>query len=289
MTPNHASWATPRSSRSASARCRCRSTGRPPEEQSIRTIHAALDAGVNLIDTADAYALDDDEVGHNERLIAKALQRPLRRRDRRHQGRPHPRRAAPGSSTAAPSTSARPARRRCGARHRPDRPLPVPPPRPERPVRRVVGAFKELQDEGKVRWVGISNANVDADRGGARRSSRSSPCRTSSSLDFTSPLDQGRGRRSAASAGSRSCPGRRSAASATPDGTRATSTRSRGRRGARRLAAAGRAGLAARAQPDGDPDPRREPPGDDHRLGAARPSSSSRSDELDGITEAATP
>ena len=31
-------------------------SGRPPEERSIRTIHAALDAGVNLIDTADAYA-----------------------------------------------------------------------------------------------------------------------------------------------------------------------------------------------------------------------------------------
>ena len=29
---------------------------------------------MTLIDTADAYAKDDDEVGHNERLIAKALQ-----------------------------------------------------------------------------------------------------------------------------------------------------------------------------------------------------------------------
>ena len=29
--------------------------GRPDEERSIRTIHAALDAGVTLIDTADAY------------------------------------------------------------------------------------------------------------------------------------------------------------------------------------------------------------------------------------------
>src|SRR3954470_4368909 len=48
-------------------------SGRPPEEQSIRTIHAALDAGVNLIDTADAYCRDETEVGHNERLIAKAL------------------------------------------------------------------------------------------------------------------------------------------------------------------------------------------------------------------------
>src|ERR1700712_1063351 len=46
---------------------------RPDEERSLRTIHAALDAGVNLIDTADAYCIDDSEVGHNERLIAKAL------------------------------------------------------------------------------------------------------------------------------------------------------------------------------------------------------------------------
>ena len=45
----------------------------PPEERSIRTIHAALDAGVNLIDTADAYCVDETDVGHNERLIAKAL------------------------------------------------------------------------------------------------------------------------------------------------------------------------------------------------------------------------
>src|SRR5919107_4975450 len=51
--------------------------GRPDEAAAIRTIHAALDAGVNLIDTADAYCLDDTEVGHNERLVAKAL------RDRR--------------------------------------------------------------------------------------------------------------------------------------------------------------------------------------------------------------
>ena len=47
--------------------------GRPPEERSIRTIHAALDAGVNLIDTADAYSRNGSDIGHNERLIAKAL------------------------------------------------------------------------------------------------------------------------------------------------------------------------------------------------------------------------
>src|SRR6187431_1105314 len=47
--------------------------GRPETERSVRTIHAALDAGVTLIDTADAYHLHADEVGHNESLIAGAL------------------------------------------------------------------------------------------------------------------------------------------------------------------------------------------------------------------------
>lgn len=47
--------------------------GRPDEPRSIATIHAALDAGVTLIDTADAYHRDADEVGHNESLIARAL------------------------------------------------------------------------------------------------------------------------------------------------------------------------------------------------------------------------
>ena len=45
------------------------------EARAIATLHAALDAGVTLIDTADAYALDDGEIGHNERLIARALAR----------------------------------------------------------------------------------------------------------------------------------------------------------------------------------------------------------------------
>src|SRR5205085_7649131 len=34
---------------------------------------AALDAGITLLDAADAYCLDDTETGHNERLIARAL------------------------------------------------------------------------------------------------------------------------------------------------------------------------------------------------------------------------
>src|SRR3954447_5017625 len=43
------------------------------EPAAIRTIHAALDAGVTLIDTADAYCWDERDVGHNERLIAESL------------------------------------------------------------------------------------------------------------------------------------------------------------------------------------------------------------------------
>ena len=85
---------------------------RPPEERSVRTIHAALNAGVNLIDTADAYARDEDDVGHNERLIARALNG---RRDGvlvATKGG-HTRHGEAGSSTAAASTSARRARPRC--------------------------------------------------------------------------------------------------------------------------------------------------------------------------------
>ena len=46
---------------------------RPSESDGIRVIHAALDAGMTLIDTADAYCMDGAETGHNERLIARAL------------------------------------------------------------------------------------------------------------------------------------------------------------------------------------------------------------------------
>src|SRR4051812_46998088 len=47
--------------------------GRVDEQRSIATIHAALDAGVTLIDTADAYHVGPGGAGHNELLIARAL------------------------------------------------------------------------------------------------------------------------------------------------------------------------------------------------------------------------
>jgi aryl-alcohol dehydrogenase-like predicted oxidoreductase len=133
---------------------------RPPEERSIRTIHAALDAGVNLIDTADAYARDHTDIGHGERLIAQAL------RGRRDgvivatkgghtrngeawelDGRPEHLRAACEASLRALETD----RIDLYQFHRPD---------PDVPYEESIGAFKDLQDEGKIRWVGISNANV---------------------------------------------------------------------------------------------------------------------------------
>jgi len=135
--------------------------GRPAEERSISAIHAAIDAGVNLIDTADAYCIDSSEMGHNERLIAKAL------RGRRDDvivatkgghtrdggdwglnGRPEYLRRACEASLRALETD----RIDLYQFHRPD---------PDVPYEESIGAFKELQDEGKVRWVGISNANIE--------------------------------------------------------------------------------------------------------------------------------
>ena len=47
--------------------------GRPGDFVAHAVIREALEAGVNLIDTANAYCLDDSEEGHNERLIREAL------------------------------------------------------------------------------------------------------------------------------------------------------------------------------------------------------------------------
>lgn len=49
-------------------------SNRPPEADAISVIHKALDLGVTLIDTADAYCRDELDKHHNENLIAKALQ-----------------------------------------------------------------------------------------------------------------------------------------------------------------------------------------------------------------------
>ena len=45
----------------------------PSHDDAIATVHAALDAGVTLIDTADIYAPAWNEMGHNERIVAEGL------------------------------------------------------------------------------------------------------------------------------------------------------------------------------------------------------------------------
>src|SRR5262245_57980389 len=137
--------------------------GRPPEEQGIRAIHSALESGATLIDTADVYCLDDTEIGHNERLIAKALKqwsgskseiliatkagmtRPQGRWDR--DGRPEHIRAACEKSLKALGVD----RIDLYQFHAPDSTV---------PFEDSVGVFAELQQQGKVRWVGMSNVTV---------------------------------------------------------------------------------------------------------------------------------
>lgn len=43
------------------------------DTRSVAVLHAAFDAGVTLVDTADVYCLTDHDLGHNERLVARAL------------------------------------------------------------------------------------------------------------------------------------------------------------------------------------------------------------------------
>src|SRR5881398_4179684 len=42
--------------------------GEPDHQESVRIIHAALDAGINFIDTADVYS-----AGESEEIVGKAL------------------------------------------------------------------------------------------------------------------------------------------------------------------------------------------------------------------------
>jgi len=48
--------------------------GRPTREDAIKVIHRTLDLGITLIDTADAYCLDENDKNYSEILIYQALQ-----------------------------------------------------------------------------------------------------------------------------------------------------------------------------------------------------------------------
>ncbi|HZP54552.1 aldo/keto reductase [Actinocrinis sp.] len=137
--------------------------GRPDEQRSIATIHAALDAGITLFDTADAYHLHANEVGHNESLIARAVASyggdtsdVLIATKGGH--------LRPGDGSWTVNGSPEYLKQACDASlkrlgveaiglyqfHRPD---------PRVPYADSVGAIRDLLDAGKIRMAGISNAN----------------------------------------------------------------------------------------------------------------------------------
>ncbi|PRX95687.1 aldo/keto reductase [Allonocardiopsis opalescens] len=139
--------------------------GRPDRARSVAAIHAALDEGVTLIDTADAYHLEANEVGHNESLIAEAL--------RGHSGgtsdvlvatkgghlRPGDGSWTLNGDPAYLKRACEASLRRLGVEaiglyqfHRPD---------PGVPYADSVGALRELLDEGKILMAGISNADPE--------------------------------------------------------------------------------------------------------------------------------
>ncbi len=138
--------------------------GRPSEAAAVRVVHEALDLGVTLIDTADVYCMDDADIGHNERLIAKAVRSwsgdatsiviaskcGLRRPngDWVTDGRPAHLRAAVDKSLAALGVE----RITLHQLHAPDDRV---------PLADSVGELARLRAEGKIEHVGLSNVSVD--------------------------------------------------------------------------------------------------------------------------------
>ncbi|MFH8470263.1 aldo/keto reductase [Streptomyces sp. NPDC017991] len=139
--------------------------GRPDEARSVAAVHAALDEGVTLFDTADAYHRDAHEVGHNESLIARAVASyggdtsdVLIATKGGH--------LRPGDGSWTLNGSPEYLKKACDASlerlgveaiglyqfHRPD---------PEVPYAESVGAIRDLLDAGKIRFAGVSNADPD--------------------------------------------------------------------------------------------------------------------------------
>lgn len=130
--------------------------GPSDETESIATLHRALDLGINFWDSADMYALGD-----NERLVAKVL---VPNRDKVFMATKFGFVVKPDGSTGI---DARPERIRKACEdslqrlgidtidlyyaHRVD---------PNVPVEDTVGAMAELVREGKVRYLGLSEASA---------------------------------------------------------------------------------------------------------------------------------
>lgn len=137
----------------------------PDEAQAIATVHAALDAGVTLVDTADIYAPSWDTMGHNETIVGKALKGygggtdgvvvatkgGITRDDGDVWGRDGSLdylRSAVENSLRALDVDVIDLYQW----HRPDR---------WQVYGEVIGHFQTLRDEGLIKAIGISNANVE--------------------------------------------------------------------------------------------------------------------------------
>lgn len=137
--------------------------GRPDEEVAINVIKTFLDKGGDFIDTANVYCQDDDDTGHNERLVNKALVKLGARQDvtvATKGGLYRPRggwevKATPEWLRISCEKSLQDLATDCiflYQLHAPD---------PNVPLVDSVGELVRLQDEGKIRHIGLSNVNTD--------------------------------------------------------------------------------------------------------------------------------
>lgn len=137
----------------------------PDEAKAIATVHAALDAGVTYIDTADIYAPTWDAMGHNETLVGKAIRSYGGNTDSvvigtkggitRSEGEEWGRDGSLEYLRSAVEKSLRALQVEVidlYQWHRPDR---------SKLYGEVIEHFKTLQQEGKINAIGISNANVE--------------------------------------------------------------------------------------------------------------------------------
>ncbi|MER7106699.1 aldo/keto reductase [Streptomyces sp. NPDC000229] len=139
--------------------------GRPDEARALATVHAALDAGVTLIDTADSYhAPVGGAPGDGEVLVARALAAYGGARDRVLVATKGGRGRTPDGGWTVDGDPARLRRaakasaKRLGVEaiglyqlHKPD---------PAVPYAESLGALRELLDAGTVRLAGVSNVDV---------------------------------------------------------------------------------------------------------------------------------
>jgi aryl-alcohol dehydrogenase-like predicted oxidoreductase/histidinol phosphatase-like enzyme len=133
------------------------------DERSLAVLHAAFDAGIRLVDTADAYCRDASEVGHNERLIARAIaswggdRAAIRVATKGGLTRPDGRWLADGRGKhlAAACAASRHAlgveRIHLYQLHAPD---------PRTPLATSVRALAALQRDGAIESIGLSNVTV---------------------------------------------------------------------------------------------------------------------------------